>query len=107
MSLESSQRYRRRLNMYFAVVHTHYNSLAWRNMMTARLGTSVRCRDPINLINLAYILKLLLDVHGFQAITIGSFNGDPHTGKIIMCMDGRLGLLNHGQVSGSVQRQQL
>ncbi|KAJ8901214.1 hypothetical protein NDN08_007063 [Rhodosorus marinus] len=99
MSLESSQRYTRMLNMYFAVVDALYNSLAWiMNMTIARLGTRWEYRDPIKLINLAYILKLLLDVHGFQAITCGSFNGDPHPGNIIVCEDGRLGLLDYGQV---------
>ena len=49
-------------------------------------------------INLAEILELLIDVHAFEIFHSGAFNGDPHPGNILLLPDGRLGLIDYGQV---------
>ena len=43
-------------------------------------------------------LDTLLLAHGWQVLMDGVFNGDPHPGNILMCPDGRLGLIDYGQV---------
>lgn len=49
-------------------------------------------------INLPEILDLLLRVHGYEIFSGGAFNGDPHPGNILLVPDGRLGLIDYGQV---------
>lgn len=50
------------------------------------------------LLNLPEILKLIMDVHGYEIFVNGSFNGDPHPGNILLLDDGRIGLIDYGQV---------
>ncbi|KAE8894362.1 hypothetical protein PF005_g25206 [Phytophthora fragariae] len=50
------------------------------------------------LLNLPDILKLIMDVHGYEIFVDGSFNGDPHPGNILLLEDGRVGLIDYGQV---------
>lgn len=49
-------------------------------------------------LNLGKLLDVLVRVHGYQVFTIGAFNGDPHPGNILLLEDGRLGLIDYGQV---------
>eukprot|EP01041_Mallomonas_annulata_P009226 gene9226-19138_t len=53
---------------------------------------SSRHIDPIEL------LKTIFEVHGHQILIDGIFNGDPHPGNILLATDGRLGLVDYGQV---------
>ena len=48
--------------------------------------------------SLAALMKLVLDVHAHEILVDGAFNGDPHPGNILLCPDGRLGLIDYGQV---------
>lgn len=50
------------------------------------------------LLNIPEVLKLVMDVHGYEIFVDGSFNGDPHPGNILLLDDGRLGLIDYGQV---------
>ena len=43
-------------------------------------------------------LRLLVDVHGHQMLVDGVFNADPHPGNVLLMPDGRLGLIDYGQV---------
>jgi len=49
-------------------------------------------------INLAEIITTLFEVHGHEIFVDGEFNGDPHPGNILLLEDGRLGLIDYGQV---------
>lgn len=49
-------------------------------------------------VDLGHILELLGRVHGCQIFEHGRFNGDPHPGNILLLSDGRLGLIDYGQV---------
>jgi len=49
------------------------------------------------IINLGEILTLALKVHGYEIFVKGKFNGDPHPGNLLLCPDGRLGLIDYGQ----------
>ncbi|CAH0482435.1 unnamed protein product [Peronospora belbahrii] len=59
---------------------------------------SPREDEKHKLLNLPDILKLVMDVHGYEIFVNGSFNGDPHPGNIMLLEDGRLGLIDYGQV---------
>lgn len=50
------------------------------------------------ILNIPDVLKLVMDVHGYEIFVDGSFNGDPHPGNILLLDDGRLGLIDYGQV---------
>jgi aarF domain-containing kinase len=52
--------------------------------------------DP--LINLAQLLEILCRVHAHEIFRDGFFNGDCHPGNILLLSDGRLGLIDYGQV---------
>lgn len=49
-------------------------------------------------INLAEIILLLADVSGHQIFVDGVFNCDSHPGNILLMKDGKLGLIDMGQV---------
>jgi aarF domain-containing kinase len=55
-------------------------------------------RRSTQLLDLPRILDLLWEVHGHQLLMNGCFNGDPHPGNIMLMNDGRLGLVDYGQV---------
>eukprot|EP01060_Flectonema_neradi_P006177 TRINITY_DN1413_c0_g1_i6.p1 TRINITY_DN1413_c0_g1~~TRINITY_DN1413_c0_g1_i6.p1 ORF type:complete len:542 (+),score=116.40 TRINITY_DN1413_c0_g1_i6:56-1681(+) len=52
---------------------------------------------PIPL-DMGEIMDTLIAVHGDQLFTHGAFNGDPHPGNVLLLTDGRLGLIDFGQV---------
>ncbi len=69
------------------------------NLSPFRLLTGpVSRRPPPPLINLGALLQTLVDVHAYEIFEIGVFNGDPHPGNIVLMPDGRLGLIDYGQV---------
>ena len=50
------------------------------------------------LVNIGETLRTLLDVHAEEIFVHGAFNGDPHPGNVLLMPDGRLGLIDYGQV---------
>jgi aarF domain-containing kinase len=49
-------------------------------------------------LDLGRILETLCQVHAFQLFEGGAFNADPHPGNVLLLPDGRLGLIDYGQV---------
>eukprot|EP01059_Diplonema_ambulator_P009952 TRINITY_DN19930_c0_g1_i1.p1 TRINITY_DN19930_c0_g1~~TRINITY_DN19930_c0_g1_i1.p1 ORF type:complete len:548 (+),score=251.10 TRINITY_DN19930_c0_g1_i1:42-1646(+) len=49
-------------------------------------------------LNMGAIMDTLVQVHADQLLVHGCFNGDPHPGNILLMNDGRLGLIDFGQV---------
>eukprot|EP00944_MAST-04C_sp_MAST-4C-sp1_P001039 g1039.t1 len=49
-------------------------------------------------INVPAILEDLWLVHGYELFVNGAFNGDPHPGNILLLENGKLGLIDYGQV---------
>ena len=49
-------------------------------------------------VSLPRMMKMVLEVHAHEIFVDGAFNGDPHPGNILLCPDGRLGLIDYGQV---------
>jgi len=49
-------------------------------------------------LDLGSIMELLCRVHGHQIFTDGVFNGDCHPGNFLLLKDGRIGLIDFGQV---------
>ena len=42
------------------------------------------------------LTRVLYQVHGHQVMEDGRFNADPHAGNVMICDDGRLGLIDYG-----------
>eukprot|EP01083_Nonionella_stella_P095031 266718_1 len=55
----------------------------------------------------AALTSLLVDVHGYELFVNGAFNGDPHAGNILLMPDGRLGLIDYGQVKHLDQKYRI
>ena len=53
---------------------------------------------PMHPVNADDLTKKLFEIHGHQLLIDGFFNGDPHPGNIMLLRDGRLGLIDYGQV---------
>ena len=49
-------------------------------------------------VDLGRVLRLLCDVHASEIFEAGSFNADPHPGNIILMPNGKIGLIDYGQV---------
>eukprot|EP00056_Hartaetosiga_gracilis_P004982 m.80066 g.80066 ORF g.80066 m.80066 type:complete len:164 (-) comp12002_c0_seq9:49-540(-) len=76
-----------------------HNTLALLYNCTAGLVTSpMDYKQPEPPLNIPYILDKLVEVHGHQIFVDGFFNGDPHPGNILLLDNGKLGLIDFGQV---------
>jgi aarF domain-containing kinase len=49
-------------------------------------------------VNVVDLLETAMKVHGYQIFVNGAFNGDPHPGNLLLTPDGKLGLVDFGQV---------
>ena len=49
-------------------------------------------------VNAKHLMDTLVQVHGREILLDGCFNGDPHPGNILLLDDGRIGLIDYGQV---------
>eukprot|EP00386_Alphamonas_edax_P015999 GDKI01048918.1.p1 GENE.GDKI01048918.1~~GDKI01048918.1.p1 ORF type:complete len:241 (+),score=51.55 GDKI01048918.1:111-725(+) len=58
-------------------------------------------------INIPKIMKTLVEVHGDELLVDGCFNGDPHPGNILLLPDGRIGLIDYGQVKHINEEQRI
>eukprot|EP00300_Choanocystis_sp_HF-7_P034114 c4665_g1_i1.p1 GENE.c4665_g1_i1~~c4665_g1_i1.p1 ORF type:complete len:530 (+),score=118.97 c4665_g1_i1:15-1604(+) len=60
-------------------------------------------------LNPAKVMDVLMRVHGHELLIDGQFNGDPHAGNFLILKDGRIGLIDYGQVKSlsTEQRHQL
>jgi len=112
--LAAEARATRRTNAYLAATdavvrrpacfaHNYLNPMRW-------LSGEWRRREFVaapRLVNMGEVLRTVLDVHADEIFNHGVFNGDPHPGNILLMPDGRLGLIDYGQVkriSRSVRR---
>ena len=69
-----------------------------RRVSNRILGTSLPLRRRETPIDLAGMVDLLMRVHAFEIFEAGVFNADPHPGNILLLSDGRVGLIDYGQV---------
>ena len=58
-------------------------------------------------VDLGRVIEILAEVHGNQIFEHGVFNGDPHPGNILLCSDGKLGLIDYGQVKTMTEEQRI
>lgn len=72
---------------------------AARRLSSWAAGTEYRRREGrAPRLDPSRVIRTLFDVHGHQLLHDGFFNGDPHPGNLLLCHDGRLGLIDWGQV---------
>ncbi|KAJ3010063.1 UNVERIFIED_CONTAM: hypothetical protein HDU68_002355 [Siphonaria sp. JEL0065] len=57
--------------------------------------------------NTARIMDTLLTVHGHQVLIDGFLNGDPHPGNFLLLEDGRLGMLDMGQIKTLTKEERI
>ncbi|KAI8895917.1 ABC1 family-domain-containing protein [Globomyces pollinis-pini] len=60
---------------------------------------------PKKLLDINKLYNDLLQVHGKQLLIDGLLNGDPHPGNILVTPDGKLGLIDYGQVKTFTQKE--
>lgn len=60
------------------------------------LGAPIDYKSTPMPVNGPNVTKLLYKVHGHQVFHDGCFNADPHAGNVMICDDGRLGLIDYG-----------
>ncbi len=58
-------------------------------------------------IDLADTITILSRVHGYELFQCGMFNGDCHPGNILLLSDGRLGLIDYGQVKRMTMQERI
>eukprot|EP00958_Prasinococcus_capsulatus_P016247 scaffold1786_cov398-Prasinococcus_capsulatus_cf.AAC.38 len=61
--------------------------------------------DPVIPLNSARIMDTLLRVHGHELLEDGYLNGDPHAGNFLLLSDGRLGLIDMGQIKRLTEQE--
>ena len=77
------------------VLKQAYNAtLGW---FTTPYDLSDEADDVIVPLNAARLINRLFAVHGHECLIDGCFNADPHPGNIL-CVDGKLALIDYGQV---------
>jgi aarF domain-containing kinase len=81
-------------DILFNIPRVFYNWTAGYALGASQLPL-VKSELPLNI---PKIIQLLLDVHAYQLFVNGTFNADPHPGNILLLDDGRLGLIDFGQV---------
>eukprot|EP00455_Lapot_gusevi_P022309 TRINITY_DN2322_c0_g2_i1.p1 TRINITY_DN2322_c0_g2~~TRINITY_DN2322_c0_g2_i1.p1 ORF type:complete len:563 (+),score=60.32 TRINITY_DN2322_c0_g2_i1:61-1749(+) len=67
-------------------------------LVSPLLGGKKEYREYDLPLNYMDIIQTLIEVHAHEIFVDGVFNGDPHPGNILMLEDGRLGLIDYGQV---------
>lgn len=90
-----------RIQTFLWMRDVFWNSLIFAGNWTIRPLVSSKRWEYVQsekLINLGEILDTLLRVHAHEIFQDGAFNGDPHPGNILLMPDGRLGLVDYGQV---------
>lgn len=70
----------------------------WNWVVRPVVGGEVAEMEGTDMVNLGEVMERLLRVHGHEIFVDGAFNGDPHPGNILLLRDGRLGLVDYGQV---------
>lgn len=91
----------RRIHKLLLMRDMFFNSLIFLGNWTVRPFVRSQKWEYIHSdapINLGEIMDTLLRVHAHEIFVDGAFNGDPHPGNILLMPDGRLGLVDYGQV---------
>ena len=100
---------------YIKVQKTRSLLLAWRHVFNATVGLLLPWKrydlsgvdDSVLVpINAAKLIDDLLRVHGHEVLIDGVFNADPHPGNILY-VDGKLGLIDYGQVKRITEEERL
>ncbi|KAJ1427475.1 ABC1 family-domain-containing protein [Ochromonadaceae sp. CCMP2298] len=81
----------------FVLTPSNWGIMGWNCSAGLLLGWAPLKRTSLPM-ELGSVLELLCQVHGNEIFEHGTFNGDPHPGNILLLTDGRLGLIDYGQV---------
>jgi hypothetical protein len=99
MTLEENKAYNERITKLLLTKDIVANAprflYNWTVGLVATRKPYVWSETPINL---GHVIDVINRVHAHEILVNGVFNGDPHPGNILLCPDGRVGLIDYGQV---------
>eukprot|EP00927_Polykrikos_kofoidii_P029545 TRINITY_DN25549_c0_g1_i1.p1 TRINITY_DN25549_c0_g1~~TRINITY_DN25549_c0_g1_i1.p1 ORF type:complete len:580 (-),score=104.04 TRINITY_DN25549_c0_g1_i1:60-1751(-) len=70
----------------------------WYNWTLGWIGAPIHYARSPRPVNIYQVARQLFEVQGRCLLDEGFFNGDPHAGNVLLLDDGRLGLIDWGQV---------
>jgi aarF domain-containing kinase len=77
---------------------TFRNVLGLKSVAAASSLSDFKYHKSFIPLNSSHIMDTLLKVHGTQLLRDGYFNADCHPGNFLLLRDGRIGLIDYGQV---------
>ncbi|KAL1520442.1 hypothetical protein AB1Y20_022024 [Prymnesium parvum] len=81
--------------------------VALYNSSIGLFATPKKYREKHQLIEISSTIKQLCTLLGHQVLIDGLFSSDPHPGNLLLLPDGRLGLIDFGQVKRLTKEQRL
>ena len=87
-----------RLAFFYLFDRLQYSATFFWNNSIGLFSNSIRFVYPTLSLNTKSIYSTLLKVQAHQIFNDRIFNGDPHLGNILLTPDGKLGLIDYGQV---------
>jgi aarF domain-containing kinase len=88
--------FRFRLFGYFLTTEIHRYASMGYNVSFGNFWP--RVPEPAAFLRISHIYQSILQIHGKQFLVDGIFNADPHPGNILVTPEGKLGLIDYGQV---------
>jgi aarF domain-containing kinase len=88
---------------YRTLKHVYNWTLGWFTG-SYDIPNNVDDEDILVPLNAARLINELFAVHGHECLIDGCFNADPHPGNIL-CVDGKLALIDYGQVKRMTDQQ--
>lgn len=70
----------------------------WLSFLGHSTPTIVARKESVKPLNIKLMLNEVASVHSHELFIDGAFNGDPHPGNVLLLSDGRIGLIDYGQV---------
>eukprot|EP00924_Labyrinthula_sp_SR-Ha-C_P003205 snap_masked-scaffold_15-processed-gene-2.53-mRNA-1 protein AED:0.25 eAED:0.29 QI:0/-1/0/1/-1/1/1/0/583 len=92
-SIEDDINYTKRVNLYLDARRCYWNFVKFCFPFL-----NIQYTERLQMVNLGQIIKTISLAHGFEILVLGKVNGDPHPGNMMLLNDGRIGLLDYGQV---------
>ena len=83
-------------------IRIYNSSLGW-----ATKSPPVKYQKSVLPPNVPRIVDTLMRVHGYQLLSDGIFNADPHGGNFVLLPDGRIGMIDYGATKRFTRNERL
>jgi len=94
---ESARQYYLYWTTLMGDVCSHFPTLCWNYSLGFIFGQQ-DIKWSILPIDLGSLFRTVFEIHGHEMLIDGCFNGDPHPGNILLTDDGKVALIDYGQV---------